>query len=79
MLSIVDNSVRDDVFGYNRSPAGQFFFDWLNSGKGTLVAGGLVLKELDGAGTFKNGLPRRYDWDGPEEYQTTKWTSRLRN
>ncbi len=71
MLSIVDNSVRDEVFGVNQSPAGKFFFDWLNSGKGTLVAGGSVLKELDGAGTFKKwfaealrlGRARRITYD----------------
>ncbi len=45
MCAIVDANVAGEVFGDVESPAGKFFFDWLNS-KGTLVVGGQLTKEL---------------------------------
>ncbi len=53
MCAILDNSVRDQVFGSNCPPAGQAFFNWLNSGKGLLVVGGKLLEELDGNQKFQ--------------------------
>lgn len=53
MEAIVDNSARDEVFGDNRSPAGGFFFRWLNNGNGRLVVGGKLLKELSRSEKFK--------------------------
>ena len=53
MEAIVDNSARDEVFGDNRSLAGEFFFHWLNSGSGGLVVGGKLLKELSRSEKFK--------------------------
>ena len=53
MEAIVDNSARDEVFGDNRPPAGEFFFRWLNNGNGRLVVGCKLLKELSGSEKFK--------------------------
>ena len=53
MEAIVDNSARDEVFGDNRPPAGEFFFRWLNNGNGRLVVGGKLLKELSKSEKFK--------------------------
>ncbi len=54
MCAIVDASVRDQVFREKKSEAAQFFFDWLNSGKGQpkLVIGGKLLQELSGSENF---------------------------
>lgn len=48
MCAIIDNNVRHEVFGAPdvQTPAGQFFFTWVDSGKGKLVVGGKLLKEL---------------------------------
>ena len=57
MCAIVDNDVRDQVFGANsRSPAGQFFLDWLSNGRGKIVVGGQLLRELNESGDFKRWL-----------------------
>lgn len=53
MCAILDNSVVHKVFGENRPEAGKAFFDWINSGKGTLVVGGKLLAELDGMIAFQ--------------------------
>lgn len=53
MCAILDNSVVHKVFGENRPEAGEAFFDWINSGKGSLVAGGKLLEELDGTTAFR--------------------------
>lgn len=45
MCAIVDANVAGEVFGDNPSPAGRFFFDWLNT-KGRLVVGGELTNEL---------------------------------
>ena len=46
MCAILDNDVVHEVFGDRRSPAGQAFFDWIDSGRGRLIGGGRLLKEL---------------------------------
>ena len=55
MCVIVDNSVRDEVFGSDRTAAGQYFFHWLNT-TGRLVLGGRLKDELMGAGKFQAWL-----------------------
>lgn len=52
MCVIVDANVAGEVFGEGGSPAGQQFFDWLNSGRGQLVVGGRLLEELEGSRNF---------------------------
>ena len=47
MCAILDASVVHKVFGDNRPEAGQKFFEWLDSGKGKLVVGGKLLRELE--------------------------------
>ncbi len=57
MCAIVDNNVRDQVFGANsQSSAGRFFLEWLSSGRGKLVVGGGVLRELNEYSDFKRWL-----------------------
>ena len=46
MCVIVDANAAREVFGTGRPPAGQGFFDWIDSGSGRLIAGGKLLKEL---------------------------------
>ena len=48
MCAIVDANVAHQVFGQNRPPAGQRFFEWLSSRRGQLVVGGRLLEELSG-------------------------------
>ena len=48
MCAIVDANVAHQVFGENRPPAGQRFFEWLSSRRGQLVVGGRLLEELSG-------------------------------
>ena len=47
MGAIVDASVADEVFGSNRTEAGERFFNWIDEGKGILMIGGSMLQELD--------------------------------
>jgi len=56
MCAILDNNVRNEVFGENQSEAGRYFLDWLSSGKGKLVVGGVLLRELGGYGRFVQWL-----------------------
>ena len=57
MCAIVDNNVRDQVFGANsQSPAGRFFLDWLSDGRGRLVVGGQLLRELNEYSDFNRWL-----------------------
>ena len=57
MCAIVDNNVRDQVFGENsESPAGKLFLKWLSDGKGKLVVGGELLRELGEYGDFNRWL-----------------------
>ena len=54
MCAILDTSVVHKVFGENRPEAGEAFFNWINSEKGSLVAGGKLLEELDGTIAFRD-------------------------
>ena len=47
MCAILDAGVVHEVFGSNRPPAGEKFFDWINEGHGRLVLGGKLLVELN--------------------------------
>ena len=48
MCAIIDNNVRHEVFGARdiQTPAGRLFLDWLDSGRGVLVVGGHLRREL---------------------------------
>ena len=49
MCAILDNNVRDHVFGNAPTERGLIFYNWLNSGKGRLVISGTQLRaELAG-------------------------------
>ena len=52
MCVIVDNDVRDEVFGDADSEAGKYLFDWLTDGRGKLVVGGKLRQELSGSNSF---------------------------
>ena len=54
MCAILDANVAGQVFGANRPAAGQAFFDWLDSGRGRLVIGGRLRRELDRNGDFRD-------------------------
>lgn len=58
MCAIVDNNVRDQVFGNNRPGAGEFFLNWLEERGGRLVVGGELLRELSGYSNFTDWLPQ---------------------
>ena len=47
MCAIVDANVAHEVFGENAPPAGARFLDWIDNGNGRLVAGGLLMSELE--------------------------------
>ena len=47
MCAILDANVVHEVFGVARPPAGEGFFNWLNSGGGRLVVGGRLREELN--------------------------------
>ena len=53
MCAILDNDVVGLVFGKDRPPAAQAFFTWIDSGRGRLVVGGKLLRELDGTREFR--------------------------
>jgi len=46
MCAILDANVTYEVFGEEKSPAGQKFRDWLESGSSALVMGGKLADEL---------------------------------
>ena len=46
MCAIVDANVAHEVFGHDRPPAGERFFEWLSSPRGQLVVGGKLRAEL---------------------------------
>lgn len=46
MCAIVDANVAHQVFGEDRPPAGEGFFDWLSGPRGQLVVGGRLREEL---------------------------------
>ena len=58
MCAIIDANVRDQVFGESRPPAGEFLFNWLNSGKtgAKLVVGGELIRELSKSQAFNAWL-----------------------
>ncbi len=79
MCAILDANVVAEVFGLSeRSEAGVEFFEWINTGKGRLVAGGDLFEELCQIQKFQDwwktallaGRARRMD-DG-EVYDRTK-------
>ena len=53
MCAILDADVAHQVFGKERPPAGEAFFDWVNSGGMRLVVGGKLLAELDNDARFR--------------------------
>lgn len=54
MCAVLDNDVVHEVFGDRRTPAGQAFFNWIDSGGGRLIGGGKLLKELAGNESFRS-------------------------
>ena len=46
MCAIVDANIAHEVFGADRPPAGERFFNWLSSPHGQLVVGGKLHAEL---------------------------------
>ena len=52
MCVILDNSARDNVFGRGRTPAGEWFFKWLEEPQARLVVGGKLYDELAGSAAF---------------------------
>ena len=78
MCVILDANVVGEVFGPSRrSEAGEGFFEWINTGKGRLVAGGKLFQELCDSQKFQNwwkeallaGRVRRVD-DGKVDDRT---------
>ena len=53
MCAILDNDRIHQVFGANRPAAGRAFFDWIDSGRGHLVVGGELRRELDDNCAFR--------------------------
>ena len=53
MCAILDANAAGQVFGADRPAAGREFFDWIDSGRGRLVAGGRLLRELDRNRAFR--------------------------
>ena len=49
MCAILDANVASEVFGDSLAPAGERFLNWVNSGRGRLVGGGRLLRELERA------------------------------
>ena len=47
MCAIVDANVVHEVFGSNLRPAGEKFFEWIETGSERLVVGGKLLEELE--------------------------------
>lgn len=58
MGAIVDASVVDEVFGSNRTEAGEQFFNWIAAGKGILMVGGKILREFDQTSYKRRGIKR---------------------
>ena len=53
MCAILDANVAGQVFGTGRPPAGAKFFEWIHSGRGRLVLGGRLRRELDQLSAFR--------------------------
>ncbi len=56
MCIIVDNSVRDNVFGDKMTVSGERLRNRINDQKRKLVVGGKLVRELSGAESFRNWL-----------------------
>lgn len=54
MCAILDANVAHKVFGKGRPAAGKAFFEWLDSGSGSLIVGGKLLQELDKTKAFRD-------------------------
>ena len=53
MCAILDANAVGQVFGGDRRGAARAFFEWIDSGRGRLVIGGRLRRELDLNRTFK--------------------------
>ena len=53
MCAILDANVAGQVFGAGRPAAGAKFFEWIHSGRGRLVLGGRLRRELDRLSAFR--------------------------
>ncbi len=53
MCAILDANVTNEVFGQVKTPAGQKFREWLDSGRSFLVMGGKLADELTHDGRFR--------------------------
>ena len=53
MCAIVDANVVGEIFGKDKSPAGNDFLDWIRKGTNRLIAGGYLLDELNKNSAFK--------------------------
>lgn len=53
MCAILDNNVVSEVFGHKKTPAGQKFREWVDSGCSFLVIGGDLTYELTENGRFR--------------------------
>ena len=53
MCAILDNDVAHQVFGRDRPPAGVAFRRWIDSGRGQLVVGGQLRRELAATQAFR--------------------------
>ena len=56
MCAILDNDVVHKVFGADRPPAAEEFFNWINLGRGRLVVGGQLRQELHKTNEFREWL-----------------------
>ena len=56
MCAILDNDRISEVFGSKRTPAGDAFRKWIDLGRGQLVVGGQLRRELGRNHAFKNWL-----------------------
>ena len=54
MCAILDANVAGQVFGARRPAAGERFFEWIDSGRGRLVIGGRLRRELDRNSEFRD-------------------------
>ena len=54
MCAIIDANAANEVFGDALSPAGDGFLKWINRGQGRLVAGGMLLEELEKLSGFRD-------------------------
>ena len=82
MCAIVDANVVHEVFQPDRPEAGVKFFDWINRGRGRVIAGGKLLAELSNTKSFRewahaalqSGRMERVD-DGKVDAETAQLLS----